>query len=273
MFCFIKPILGNRFVRSRGFIVSEPKETHPRSEIADVPTSPCPPFDNLGYPDPLPPGQTRNILNPHSWRIAHRWRCSNKVARTRLARRHSRNSCHIFVCIVVCACSRHALDFKILRVVDTHSYYVCHAHNPPIQNKVPRRTEKGWGTGFHMRSLFKRFAKIQSWQGVRAIATASAGPSIPIIDIGPFLEQTGSSHSSRRQQQQQQTAAAMGVACEHVGFFYVKNHGVDAELLQGVQHMARRFFAENTAEKFKYRQVPQGVSMGRGYQQVRGGSA
>ena len=45
---FMKPILGNRYLRSRGFIVSEPRETHPRSEIADVPTSPCPPFDNLG---------------------------------------------------------------------------------------------------------------------------------------------------------------------------------------------------------------------------------
>jgi len=53
--CFIKPILGNRYVRSRGFIVSEPRETHPRSEIADVPTSPCPPLDNLGCPDPHPP--------------------------------------------------------------------------------------------------------------------------------------------------------------------------------------------------------------------------
>jgi len=34
LFCFIKPILGNRYVRSRGFIVSEPRETQPRSEIA-----------------------------------------------------------------------------------------------------------------------------------------------------------------------------------------------------------------------------------------------
>ena len=31
-----------------------------------------------------------------------------------LARRHPRNSFHMFVYIVVCACSRHALDFKIL---------------------------------------------------------------------------------------------------------------------------------------------------------------
>jgi len=27
LLCFIKPILGNRYVRSRGFIVSEPRET------------------------------------------------------------------------------------------------------------------------------------------------------------------------------------------------------------------------------------------------------
>jgi len=55
LLCFIKPILGNRYVRSRGFIVSEPRETHPRSEIADVPTLPCPPLDNLGCPDRHPP--------------------------------------------------------------------------------------------------------------------------------------------------------------------------------------------------------------------------
>ena len=55
LLCFIKPILGNRYVWSRGFIVSEPRETHPRSEITDVPTLPCPPLDNLGCPDPHPP--------------------------------------------------------------------------------------------------------------------------------------------------------------------------------------------------------------------------
>jgi len=52
-------------------------------------------------------------LDPHTKNIrnAHRLRCSNKVARKCLARRHSRNSCHMFVFIVVCACSRHALYF------------------------------------------------------------------------------------------------------------------------------------------------------------------
>jgi len=55
LLCFIKPILGNRYVRSWGFIVSEPRETHPRPEIADIPTSSCPPLDKLGCPDPHPP--------------------------------------------------------------------------------------------------------------------------------------------------------------------------------------------------------------------------
>jgi len=55
LLCFIKQILGNCYVRSRGFIMSDPRETHPRSEIADVPTLPCPPLDNLGCPDPHPP--------------------------------------------------------------------------------------------------------------------------------------------------------------------------------------------------------------------------
>jgi len=54
LLCLIQPILGNRYVQSHGFIVSEPRETHPRSEIADVPTLSCPPLDNLGCPDPHP---------------------------------------------------------------------------------------------------------------------------------------------------------------------------------------------------------------------------
>jgi len=56
-------------------------------------------------------------------RVLHQERlqvvCSNRQARKRLAQRHSgsRNSCHIFVCMVVCACSRHAVDFKMLFLI------------------------------------------------------------------------------------------------------------------------------------------------------------
>jgi len=63
LLCFIKPILGNRYVRSRVFIVSEPRETHPRSEITDVPTLPCPPLDNLVCPDPHPAPWLRRWLH------------------------------------------------------------------------------------------------------------------------------------------------------------------------------------------------------------------
>jgi len=62
LLCFIRPILGNCYVQSQGFIVSEPRETHSRSEIADVPTSLCLPLDNLGCPDPLPSPQLRRWL-------------------------------------------------------------------------------------------------------------------------------------------------------------------------------------------------------------------
>jgi len=52
LLCFIKPILRNCYVRSRGFIVSEPRETHPRSKIADVPTLTCPPLDRVSRSSP-----------------------------------------------------------------------------------------------------------------------------------------------------------------------------------------------------------------------------
>jgi len=39
LLCFIKPILGNHYVWYGGFIVSKPREKHPRSEIANIPTS------------------------------------------------------------------------------------------------------------------------------------------------------------------------------------------------------------------------------------------
>ena len=50
--------------------------------------------------------------------------CSNKVARKHLARRHSRNSCHMFVCMVVSACSRHALDWLMIAFITCNSSLV-----------------------------------------------------------------------------------------------------------------------------------------------------
>jgi len=63
LLCFIKPILGNRYVLSQGFIVSEPRETHPRSEITDVPTSPCPPLD-MGLSGSSPSTLSTSLATP-----------------------------------------------------------------------------------------------------------------------------------------------------------------------------------------------------------------
>jgi len=55
-------------------------------------------------------------------------KCSNREAQKHPARRHSRSSCHMCGGIVVCACSRHALDFKILffrSFVTRKGYCVC----------------------------------------------------------------------------------------------------------------------------------------------------
>ncbi len=65
--------------------------------------------------------------------------------------------------------------------------------------------------------------------------------SIPIIDIADLR------HPGR----DRRIAVAMQIkrACEHVGFFYVANHGVSEALLAGVYAAAREFFALPAAEK------------------------
>ena len=63
LFCFIKPIMGNHYVRSRGFHCEWAKGEHPRSEIADVPTSPCPPLEP-GVSGSSPSTLTTSLTTP-----------------------------------------------------------------------------------------------------------------------------------------------------------------------------------------------------------------
>jgi hypothetical protein len=115
---------------------------------------------------------------------------------------------------------------------------------------------------------------IQAQRSLRALTTCVHGgdPGIPIIDISPFRRRTAAgAHADAEsiEKQQQKTAAALGAACEHVGFFYVTNHGVDASLLKDAQSMARRFFSRELKHKLKFRMpLHNGADMGRGYQQV-----
>lgn len=83
-------------------------------------------------------------------------------------------------------------------------------------------------------SLFQQFAVKNPEE---ALAT------IPVIDYGPMF--AGEKGALER------VAAQLRHACEVVGFFYVKNHGVSEELVARTFDNARRFHALPLEEKLK----------------------
>ncbi len=58
--------------------------------------------------------------------------------------------------------------------------------------------------------------------------------SIPVIDLQPYL------HGNTRQRQG--VAKEIGDACRNIGFFYIKNHGVDQDLIDETFAQAKLFF-------------------------------
>ena len=53
--------------------------------------------------------------------------------------------------------------------------------------------------------------------------------AIPVIDIGPFL--TGDTVAQAR------VAEEIGQACRHVGFFYVRNHGIPQPVIDRLKKL------------------------------------
>ena len=70
---------------------------------------------------------------------------------------------------------------------------------------------------------------------------------IPVIDLGPL--------AAGRHDDIAQVGAAMREAAERIGFFYVRNHGIDAALIAEVESLARRFFARPLAEKLAVKPI------------------
>ena len=58
--------------------------------------------------------------------------------------------------------------------------------------------------------------------------------AVPVIDLGGFLTGTPA--------ERKQVARQIGEACRNIGFFYIVNHGVPAELRASVFAEAKRFF-------------------------------
>ncbi|PLB53737.1 Clavaminate synthase-like protein [Aspergillus steynii IBT 23096] len=67
--------------------------------------------------------------------------------------------------------------------------------------------------------------------------------SVPIIDLSKL-------HSSSILERQE-LAREIDQACTQVGFFYIKNHGIAEELINGVHEAAHRFFSLDDEEKMK----------------------
>lgn len=78
---------------------------------------------------------------------------------------------------------------------------------------------------------------------------------VPIIDISPLIAQSAGRH---------ETANQIGEACRNCGFFYITGHGVEDALLQKLEELSRRFFAQELEEKLKIRMALGGRAW-RGY--------
>lgn len=67
---------------------------------------------------------------------------------------------------------------------------------------------------------------------------------LPIIDLAPMF--------SASLEERREVGEAVDQACRRYGYFYVVNHGVAAELIDGLVAQAARFFALPQAEKMRY---------------------
>ena len=67
--------------------------------------------------------------------------------------------------------------------------------------------------------------------------------TIPIVDLAPVI--------AGAEDAQERAAAELKAACNSVGFFFVKNHGVPKDMLEGIIEESARFHAQPMEEKWK----------------------
>jgi isopenicillin N synthase-like dioxygenase len=84
--------------------------------------------------------------------------------------------------------------------------------------------------------------------------------TIPIIDIGPLIGGTEGRYA---------VADEIGRACRECGFFYIVGHGVGEDLQKRLEHLSRRFFAQDLEAKMEIR-MARGGRAWRGYFPVGG---
>ena len=93
--------------------------------------------------------------------------------------------------------------------------------------------------------------------------------ALPIIDFSPFLDPASTPAAKRT------TALEIDRACRDVGFFYLSNHGIDAEITHNILDNARRFFEKASPEEksgLAIKDAGNGIGdSSRGFQRVEGG--
>ncbi|KAK9780679.1 putative Oxoglutarate 3-dioxygenase [Seiridium cardinale] len=90
--------------------------------------------------------------------------------------------------------------------------------------------------------------------------------TLPIIDFGPFIDPDAT------WQERRNVAAALDKACREVGFFYLKNHGVPSELMNGILDGARTFFetaSRDDKKKIALKRLEEGGDNARGWLEIR----
>ncbi|WP_260958180.1 isopenicillin N synthase family dioxygenase [Pseudomonas citri] len=95
---------------------------------------------------------------------------------------------------------------------------------------------------------------MQEIKDIRLASKQLAFDEIPLIDVSPLIEGTDP----------QSVADQIGKACEMVGFFYIKNHGVDQQLVEEIYAQAKKFFALPFEAKNQLNVVNSGETL-RGY--------
>lgn len=70
---------------------------------------------------------------------------------------------------------------------------------------------------------------------------------IPVIDIAPLADGTADARRA--------VGLRMREAVERIGFFYISNHGIDERLIEDVDAVARRFFAQPLERKLELEPV------------------
>jgi isopenicillin N synthase-like dioxygenase len=76
-----------------------------------------------------------------------------------------------------------------------------------------------------------------------SLASGIQGSSLPIIDLGAWLDMNASSGAK------QAVVKQIGDACKEIGFFYVTNHGVSLDLCQQLFREGRHFFEQPVEKK------------------------